>query len=125
MLFRFGKSDYNDRTAEGHAQLRQVVQEIKGKSQNVTGIEVVGHADPIGKAQANPLLSQRRAETVRKVLLELGLQSLLVHISGRSSSEPVVSCGTTRNAANIACNSPNRRVELVIQGQQGDWQALR
>jgi OOP family OmpA-OmpF porin len=117
VLFKFGKSDYRDLTAEGHAQLRQVVQEIKQKSTNITGIEVVGHADPIGKAEANQSLSLRRAETVRKVLLEQGIESQLVNVSGRGSNEPVVSCGSTRSAANIACNAPNRRVELIIQNQ--------
>lgn len=120
VLFKFGKSGYNDLTAEGHGQLRQVVDEIKQRGSNVGSVEVIGHADPIGKAQANQLLSQRRAETVRKVLLEQGIQSQLVHASGRGSSEPVVQCGRTRNAANIACNAPNRRVELIIQGQKGD-----
>ncbi|WP_152220467.1 OmpA family protein [Pseudomonas sp. SCB32] len=120
VLFKFGKSGYNDLTGEGHAQLRQVVADIKSKNENVTGIEVIGHADPIGKAAVNQRLSQARAETVRKVLLENGIQSQLVHASGRGSAEPVVQCDRTRNAANIACNAPNRRVELVIQGQQND-----
>jgi OOP family OmpA-OmpF porin len=118
VLFKFGKSGYNDLTPEGHAQLSQVVSDIKQKDENITGIEVIGHADPIGNARANQLLSQRRAETVRKVLLQHGIQSQLVHASGHGSAEPVVSCGTQRNAASIACNAPNRRVELVIQGEQ-------
>lgn len=118
VLFQFGKSGYNDLTAAGHAQLRQVVEEIKQRGSNVGAVEVVGHADPIGNAQANLLLSQRRAETVRQVLLEQGLQSQLVSASGRGSSESVVSCGRTASRANIACNAPNRRVELIIQGQQ-------
>lgn len=117
VLFHFGKSGFNDLTAEGHAQLRQVVADIQQKSEKVTGIEVVGHADSIGSDQANQRLSLARAETVRRVLLEQGLQSQLVHASGRGSTEPVVSCGTQRNAADIACNSPNRRVELIIQGE--------
>jgi OOP family OmpA-OmpF porin len=118
VLFHFGKSGYHDLTAEGRAQLSEVAQEINAKSEEITGIEVIGHADPIGKAQANQLLSQRRAETIRQVLLEQGIQSQLVHASGRGSSEPVVSCGHTRSAANIACNAPNRRVELIVKGQE-------
>ncbi|WP_207883444.1 OmpA family protein [Pseudomonas sp. 30_B] len=118
VLFKFGKSDYHDLTAEGHAQLRQVVQDIEQKSANITAIQVVGHADPIGKAEANQALSLRRAETIRRVLLDGGIQSQLIHASGRGSSEPVVQCGSKRTAANIACNAPNRRVELIIQNGQ-------
>lgn len=117
VLFKFGKSGYNDLTAEGHGQLRQVVEEIKQKNENVKRIEVVGYADPIGNDAANLRLSQARAETIRKVLLEQGVRSELVHASGRGSTDPVAHCGTKRNAANIACNAPNRRVELIITGE--------
>ncbi|WP_236200857.1 OmpA family protein [Pseudomonas pseudonitroreducens] len=73
---------------------------------------------PARKAQANQTLSQQRAETVRRVLLEQGVQSQLVHASGRGSSEPVVQCNSGSRSEKIACNAPNRRVELVIQGTQ-------
>lgn len=118
VLFQFGKGGYNDLTAEGRSQLGQVVQEIQQQPGRISGIEVIGHADPIGKAQANQTLSQQRAETVRRVLLEQGVQSQLVHASGRGSSEPVVQCNSGSRSEKIACNAPNRRVELVIQGTQ-------
>lgn len=120
VLFKFGKSGYNDLTPEGHAQLRQVVEEINQKQENITSIEVVGHADPIGKAQANLRLSEQRAETVRAALLDSGVQSQLVHASGRGSSEPVVQCNSGARSQNIACNAPNRRVELIIQNTAGN-----
>ncbi|MBD9517418.1 OmpA family protein [Pseudomonas sp. PDM22] len=116
VLFKFGKSGYNDLTPEGHAQLRQVVQQIQGQGDAIQSIEVVGHADPIGKALANQRLSLQRAETVRRVLLEQGIRSELVQASGRGSSEPVVQCNSGSLKSRIACNEPNRRVELVIQG---------
>jgi OOP family OmpA-OmpF porin len=115
VLFAFGKSGYKDLTPEGRAMLDQAVRDIQQKGAGVSSIEVIGHADPIGKAQANQLLSQRRAETVRKVLLEKGIQSRLVHASGRGSSEPVVQCDNSARKSRVACNAPNRRVELIIQ----------
>ncbi|MGC4008028.1 MAG: OmpA family protein [Pseudomonas sp.] len=118
VLFPFGKGGYNDLTREGRAQLGQAVADIKQSSENITGIEVIGHADPIGRASANQRLSLQRAETVRKVLLEQGIESQLVRASGRGSSEPVVQCNSGSRGEHIACNAPNRRVELVIQGQQ-------
>ena len=117
VLFAFGKSGYKDLTAEGRAMLDQAVRDIQQKGAGVSSIEVIGHADPIGNAQANQSLSLRRAETVRKVLLEEGIQSQLVHASGRGSSEPVVQCDNSARKSRVACNAPNRRVELVIQNK--------
>ncbi|MFS2123231.1 OmpA family protein [Pseudomonas sp. Pseusp97] len=117
VLFAFGKSGYKDLTPEGRAMLDQAVRDIQQKGAGVSSIEVIGHADPIGNAQANQSLSLRRAETVRKVLLEEGIQSQLVHASGRGSSEPVVQCDNSARKSRVACNAPNRRVELVIQNK--------
>lgn len=117
VLFAFGKSAYKDLTPEGRAMLDQAVRDIQQKGAGVSSIEVIGHADPIGNAQANQSLSLRRAETVRKVLLEEGIQSQLVHASGRGSSEPVVQCDNSARKSRVACNAPNRRVELVIQNK--------
>jgi OOP family OmpA-OmpF porin len=114
VLFAFAKSGYKDLTPEGRAMLTKAVADIK-QEQDVSRIEVIGHADPMGKPVANQRLSQQRAETVRKFLLEQGIHSQLVEASGRGSSEPVVQCGAGKRAAQIACNAPNRRVELVIQ----------
>jgi len=120
VLFPFGKGGYNDLTSEGRRQLGQVVQDIQQQPGRISGIEVTGHADPIGKAQANQVLSQQRAETVRRVLLEQGVQSQLVNASGRGSSEPVVQCNSGSRSEKIACNAPNRRVELVIHSGQNE-----
>ncbi|OBY88692.1 MULTISPECIES: OmpA family protein [Pseudomonas] len=120
VLFNFGKSSYKDLTAQGHAELNKIAQQIGSQTQAIESIEVVGHADPIGNAQANQRLSLARAETVRRALVELGIQSDLVQASGRGSSEPVVQCDSGSRKQRIACNAPNRRVELVILGVRGD-----
>jgi OOP family OmpA-OmpF porin len=114
VLFHFGKSGLKDLTAEGRSMLTRAVGEIK-QEKDISRIEVVGHADPIGNAKANQLLSQRRAETVRNFLLGQGIQSQMVQASGRGSSEPLVHCEAGKRAAQVACNAPNRRVELIIQ----------
>jgi OOP family OmpA-OmpF porin len=114
VLFNFGKSGYQDLTVEGRAMLVKAVADIK-QERDISRIEVVGHADPIGQAKANQQLSQRRAETVRKFLLDQGIQSQLVEASGRGSAEPVVQCSAGKRSEQVACNAPNRRVELIIQ----------
>ncbi|MBD9680839.1 OmpA family protein [Pseudomonas sp. PDM18] len=118
VLFAFGKGSYQDLTAEGRSQLSQVVQEIRQDLNKVQGVEIVGHADPIGTAAANQRLSLQRAESIRRVLLEAGIQSDQLTATGRGSLEPVVQCNSGSRSAQIACNAPNRRVELVIRGAQ-------
>ncbi|MBB4863399.1 OOP family OmpA-OmpF porin [Pseudomonas nitritireducens] len=117
VLFLFGKSGYKDLTPEGREMLNKAVQDIQ-QQPNVSSIDVVGHADSIGKAAANLRLSQQRAETIRRVLQEQGIQASLLHASGRGSSEPVVQCESGSRNARIACNAPNRRVEVIIQNGQ-------
>jgi len=116
MLFKFGKSQYQDLTAQGHDELRNIVEKLALQPKAMDSIEVIGHADPIGKVAANQRLSQERASTVRNVLLELGIPAEKVHASGRGSSEPVVQCDSGSRQARIDCNAPNRRVELLIHG---------
>nr|WP_275094542.1 OmpA family protein [Pseudomonas nitroreducens] len=86
----------------------------------IEGIDVVGHADPIGGAAYNQRLSEARAETVRRVMLDLGVASQLVHASGRGSNEPLVQCNSGSRSQRIVCNEPNRRVELLIRGARSD-----
>lgn len=118
VLFRFGKSSYSDLTPAGHAELRKIAEQLNQQSSNVKSIDIVGHADPIGNAESNIVLSQARAGTVRRVLLESGIRADLLHASGRGSSEPVVNCTNGSRSQRIACNEPNRRVELIIHGEQ-------
>ncbi|WP_259755144.1 OmpA family protein [Pseudomonas sp. GCEP-101] len=120
VLFNFGKSSYNDITPQGRAELSKIVDQIGHQAGTVESIDVVGHADPIGSASSNLRLSQARAETVRRVMLDLGVNSQAVRASGRGSSEPVVTCNSGSRNARIACNAPNRRVELVIRGVRSE-----
>lgn len=115
VLFHFGKSGYSDITSAGHEELRKVAESIK--SQHVDSVEVAGHADPIGNAESNQRLSEARAQTVKNVLLQLGIGTESIRAVGHGSSEPVVQCDSGTRKQRIDCNAPNRRVDLVIRGQ--------
>ena len=83
----------------------------------VTRVKVRGHADPIGSVPSNKVLSEQRARTVVRVLNEEGLPSDRLSFEGVGSSEPVVSCATRGSKqARVACNAPNRRVEIIGEG---------
>lgn len=114
VLFEFGRADAQAITSTGRADLAKVAADVKEKSSAVGARVVVrGHADPIGSFASNQALSEQRAATVRRVLVEEGLKFNQIAIEGASSTEPVVSCpvGGSRQAR-VACNAPNRRVDI-------------
>ncbi|MNW08039.1 Outer membrane protein A precursor [compost metagenome] len=78
-----------------------------------------GHADPIGSVADNLRLSEQRARTVGQLLASEGLPTERVVSEGVGSAEQAVFCppGRSRDAL-IACNAPNRRVEVVVQGEK-------
>ena len=117
-LFAFGRSDLAAMTAKGRTALAEVATQIRANSlDGVTRIAVRGHADPIGSAPENLRLSELRAQTVSRVLADEGLPADRMAAEGMGSTETVVSCAASRSRdARIACNAPNRRVEVVVQG---------
>ncbi|MBM0106339.1 OmpA family protein [Steroidobacter sp. S1-65] len=70
-------------------------------------IEVAGHTDGLGSEAYNLRLSQRRAETVRRYLIEKGVTNEL-RVRGYGESEPIADNGTE------AGRDRNRRVVLRI-----------
>ncbi|MDM0037069.1 OmpA family protein [Variovorax sp. J22P271] len=118
VLFVFAKSDHASITPRGREELRKVADEIRQHSPStVTRISVRGHADPIGSVRFNKLLSEQRARTVARVLTEEGIAGERLSFEGLGSSEPVVSCPSSGSKqASVACNAPNRRVEILGEG---------
>ncbi len=73
-----------------------------------TTVEVVGHTDSTGTASYNQQLSERRALSVRSVLLNAGVSGSRLRAFGQGENNPVAS---NRNAAG---RQQNRRVEIFI-----------
>jgi outer membrane protein OmpA-like peptidoglycan-associated protein len=71
-------------------------------------IEVRGYTDATGSEKYNEALSLRRAEAVRKVLMERGVAEAQMMAIGMGKTEPVASNTTPEGRAK------NRRVELHI-----------
>lgn len=102
VFFDFDRSDL---TIEAADILKKVAENAeKGK---VTRIELTGHADRAGKDGYNQKLSARRAETVKKQLMRLGLPASEIATSAKGEREPLVQ-------TNDGVREPqNRRVEIV------------
>ena len=73
-----------------------------------TTVEVVGHTDSTGSASYNQQLSERRALSVRSVLLNAGISGSRLRAFGQGENNPVAS---NRTAAG---RQQNRRVEIFI-----------
>jgi len=73
-----------------------------------TTVEVVGHTDSTGDAGYNQQLSERRALSVRSVLLNAGVSSSRLRAFGQGETNPVASNNSS------AGRQQNRRVEIYI-----------
>jgi len=69
---------------------------------------IEGFTDSMGSEDSNQVLSERRADSVKRYLVERGVQSQRLTSTGRGESAPVADNETT------AGRQQNRRVEVVI-----------
>ena len=78
---------------ENQAKLTAFAEKIKTDNQNVY-IEIQGHGDSRGSADRNLVLGERRANTVRRYLMDQGIP--LYHMSTISFGEDRPKAGTRR-----------------------------
>jgi len=98
---------YLDRLNE---QSQAIVERI-GKALLDAGIQEVrvdGHTDSSGKEAYNQQLSERRAQSVIKALVGVGMQAQNIQSRGLGSSQPVADNRTS------AGRTENRRVSMVV-----------
>jgi outer membrane protein OmpA-like peptidoglycan-associated protein len=72
-------------------------------------ITVIGHTDSAGSVAYNDALSLKRAETMRRILVEAGIPSELIKSAGRGSREMLV------KTEEGVSEPRNRRVEISIR----------
>jgi OmpA-OmpF porin, OOP family len=101
--FETGKAELKP---EAYTVLDELVEYLKRKDDE--RIEVGGHTDDVGKADANMILSQNRANTVRAYLLMKGVAPERVTAQGYGLTQPVAENDTAEGRA------LNRRTEVKI-----------
>lgn len=101
--FETGKADLKE---EAYPVLDHLVDYLKRKDDE--RIEVGGHTDNVGKADANMILSTNRANTVRNYLISKGIAPERIVAKGYGMTEPIEDNTTAEGRA------VNRRTEVKI-----------
>lgn len=92
-------------TARALASLRQLAAEVPAGA----SLHIEGHTDAQGADDTNRLLSQRRADAVRRALAAAGIAPSRLRAVGRGEADPVADNSTGAGRAR------NRRVEIAVQ----------
>jgi outer membrane protein OmpA-like peptidoglycan-associated protein len=104
ILFGFDKWDITD---AGQTTLALLVKELRENSKLT--VDLQGYADPVGTYAYNVALSQRRVESVRRFLVEKGIELPRIHLVGLG---PIAEKGTA--------NKDKRRVTVKMMVPQED-----
>ncbi|HEY8963344.1 MAG TPA: OmpA family protein [Alphaproteobacteria bacterium] len=88
MYLVFFDWDKSDITTGGATVLDAVAQEVKNRG--VQHINVVGHCDTSGPTDYNEKLAMRRANAIKKALIERGVAADQISVSGRGENELLV-----------------------------------
>jgi outer membrane protein OmpA-like peptidoglycan-associated protein len=94
-------------------EIMEAVRAILAEHAEITRISVEGHTDNVGKAEPNKKLSQRRAESVMKWLMDKGVARARLEAHGFGMERPIADNETD------AGKQKNRRVEFHIRTMNG------
>lgn len=111
VLFRFDEAELAPGAAATMDQLAQFLQENPDRN-----IAIEGHTDSSGAASYNRDLSRQRADAVRQALVDRGVPSGRIEIRPLGEEFPVATNETT------AGRQLNRRVEIVLSGEEGQFE---
>ena len=107
VAFASGQSKLRAEADEPLAQLVEFVRQAPDKQ-----IRIEGHTDSTGSANANQVLSQRRAEAVRDALVAAGIDASRMTAVGVGAERPVAPNDSPEGRAR------NRRVDVILEDKQ-------
>lgn len=85
IIFELGKAVLGEK---GKGELDRLIKEMKAKPDVVVVVE--GHTCDIGSAQDNLVLGQRRADAVKRYLVEQGIDAKRIKAVSFGENEPLV-----------------------------------
>ncbi|MBX3021326.1 MAG: OmpA family protein [Bdellovibrionales bacterium] len=105
VLFEFNKDTLNPKAI---VSLKRLVDYLR-RPPGFKSLVIEGHTDSVGSVIYNLDLSQRRADSVRRAMVELGLPAARVRGIGYGASRPIADNG------NFQGRQLNRRVEFKVK----------
>jgi len=118
VLFEFDRDGRKDIRTYSLESIDRALATLAGEKRELAGVTLVGHADRMqGRGfDYNQGLSQRRAQTVRALLIGRGIDPDAIRYEYRGDTQQVQQCdGVTPRAALLECLLPNRRVEVRFE----------
>ena len=117
-LFQFGNAGLEPSALGRLNTLFENIRALK----TLDEIKLAGHTDRLrsdGRQERNQILSEQRAESIKKYLAGKGIPDDKIHASGTGSSQPLVQCPSDQSKAmQVECLKPNRRVEIILRGSR-------
>lgn len=104
VLFKFNSDEVEDEFRAALERMADYLKQPPGFRQLI----IEGHTDSVGSDAYNINLSQRRAQAVRQVFMENGIDGRRIRAIGRGEREPIADNGNYQGRA------MNRRVEFEI-----------
>ncbi len=108
--FRFNSADLTEKSTAFVSGLGQI---FSAQHSDWKGLVVEGHSDSKGNNEYNKKLSQRRAESVRKVLIQNGIPDADIKAIGYGEERLLINPEQTE-----VDFARNRRVEIKVQGMR-------
>lgn len=109
LLFSFDSAEVEKSGREYIASLSKEI-----VSHHYDKIVISGYTDNIGSHDYNMILSGKRANAVKDILIQYGIPYESIITIARGSSEPVVFCKQKNRAQLQECLQPNRRTVLTV-----------
>jgi outer membrane protein OmpA-like peptidoglycan-associated protein len=103
IFFDFGKDSIRKQSTKVLDQAARIFNEFPGLK-----VEISGHTDDVGKSDYNKDLSRRRAESVKRFLVDKGVKAERITTRGAGPDEPVADNTSAKGRAK------NRRIEFKI-----------
>lgn len=123
VVFRFDKHTEKDVYKFSIAQLQTALSRAKAADREIVKVNLQGHADRLnstGVKTYNETLSEKRVNTVKAMLVRMGISADLITTSAMGDREQVEGCKDSfKSQAELQeCLLPNRRVEVIFETRQ-------
>lgn len=104
LYFRFESDELTD---EARALVPEILKTVRERG--VPDVTVIGHTDTMGVPAANFALGLKRAATVRKLLVQAGLDASFIEMTSHGESELLI------RTPDETPEPGNRRVEIAVR----------